>query len=116
MRGVDLHPEELLDRVRRGSASAAERARVEQHLRDCEACRCEHALLAQSAHDAAPQPGDDARARRIERATMSALAARGVLGAGVGAGVNADAGASVSAGVSLSAGLIAGAGVNAVLG
>jgi TolA-binding protein len=82
MSGFDLHPEELLDRVRRGQASAVERARVEQHLAHCEACRFEHALLAQSARDAAPHPGDGERARRIEQAAAATLAARGVLAQG----------------------------------
>jgi hypothetical protein len=79
MSGIDLHPEELLDRVRRGQASSAERQRVHEHLQSCEACRFEHALLAQSARDAAPHPGDGARARRIELAAAAALAARGVI-------------------------------------
>jgi hypothetical protein len=79
MTGIDLHPEELLDRVRRGQASAAERERVHEHLQSCDACRFEHALLAQSARDAAPHPGDGARARRIEQAATAALVARGVL-------------------------------------
>ena len=98
MSGVDLHPEELIDRVRRGQASAAERERVQQHLLGCDACRFEHALLAQSARDAAPQAGDAARARRNERAALAALVARGVLpGAGAGVRVGAVAGVGVGA-------------------
>src|SRR5688572_24171024 len=77
MSGVDLHPEDLLDRVRRGQATAAERARVEAHVQVCEACRFEAALLGQGVRDAAPHPGDAARARAIEAAALAALAARG---------------------------------------
>src|SRR5262245_52045696 len=80
MSSVDLHPEDLLDRVRRGQATAVERARVEQHLASCEACRFEQAVLAESMRDASPQPGDAARARAIEQAALAALAERGALG------------------------------------
>jgi hypothetical protein len=77
--GVDLHPEDLLDRVRRGQATAAERERVAAHLAICAACRFEQAVLAESLRDASPQPGDAARARTIEQAALAALAQRGVL-------------------------------------
>lgn len=81
MSSADLHPEDLLDRVRRGQATASERERVEQHLASCEACRFEQAVLAESMRDASPRPGDAARARAIEQAALAALAERGVLGA-----------------------------------
>jgi TolA-binding protein len=79
MSSADLHPEDLLDRVRRGQATAAERERVNTHLAGCEACRFEQAVLAESMRDASPQSGDAVRARAIERAALAALAERGVL-------------------------------------
>jgi anti-sigma factor RsiW len=79
MSGADLHPEDLLDRVRRGQATATERARVDQHLASCDACRFEQAVLAESMRDGSPQSGDAARARAIERAALAALAERGLL-------------------------------------
>jgi hypothetical protein len=75
--GFDLHPEELLDRVRRGRASVAERDQVRAHLRSCEACSFEHAVLAESARDAAPSAGDGERARRIAQAAVASLEAVG---------------------------------------
>ncbi len=77
MSGFDLHPEELLDRVRRGRASVAERDQVRAHLRSCEACSFEHAVLAESARDAAPSAGDGERARRIAQAAVASLEAVG---------------------------------------
>ena len=77
MSGFDLHPEELLDRVRRGRASVAERDQVRAHLRSCEACSFEHALLAESARDATPSAGDGERARRIAQAAVASLEAAG---------------------------------------
>jgi TolA-binding protein len=38
---IDLHPEELLERDADGDLTAAERARLETHLRHCPACRME---------------------------------------------------------------------------
>jgi len=85
MSSADLHPEDLLDRVRRGQATASERERVNAHLASCEACRFEQAVLVESMRDASPQPGDAARARTIEQAALTALAARGVLAASASA-------------------------------
>ena len=76
MSGFDLHPEELLDRVRRGRASVAERDQVRAHLRSCEACSFEHAVLAESARDATQRAGDGERARRIAQAAVAALGTR----------------------------------------
>jgi TolA-binding protein len=83
MTSADLHPEDLLDRVRRGQATGAERERVDAHLASCAACRFEQAVLAASMRDASPQPGDGARARSIEQAALAALEERGLLGASV---------------------------------
>lgn len=81
MSSADLHPEELLDRVRRGQATVVERERVEAHLASCAVCRFEQAVLVEGMRDASPQAGDAARARSIEQAALAALAQRGVLGA-----------------------------------
>jgi len=81
MSSLDLHPEDLLDRVRRGQATASERERIAAHLSCCEACRFEQALLVQSMRDASPHPGDAARARAIEQRAGAVLAARGTLAA-----------------------------------
>ena len=41
METLDLHPEELFDKVNKGLASSDERARVEAHLASCATCRFE---------------------------------------------------------------------------
>ena len=41
MRGVDLHPEDLLEGAARGGLSLGERERLEWHLAQCEVCRFE---------------------------------------------------------------------------
>jgi hypothetical protein len=61
---VDLHPEDLLDRARRGAASPDELARLRAHLADCPACRFEHVLASDCARAAVPAP--DAPASEAE--------------------------------------------------
>ncbi len=41
MKVVDLHPEDLIDRLSAGSLSPAERERLDAHLSQCDACRFE---------------------------------------------------------------------------
>jgi TolA-binding protein len=65
MSRVDLHPEKLLDRVRRGTASDEERARADAHLANCAACSIEQSLYLQTERNAAPRPGDDLALARI---------------------------------------------------
>lgn len=84
MSSADLHPEDLLDRVRRGQATAVERERVDAHLASCAVCRFEQAVLVEGMRDASPQAGDAARARAIEQAALTALAERGLLGSSKG--------------------------------
>lgn len=44
MSGVDIHPEELIDKLERGTISPAERMRLDSHLVACEVCRFELVL------------------------------------------------------------------------
>ena len=44
MTAVDLHPEDLLDRARRGEVSSEEWQRLRAHMEACPACRFEHVL------------------------------------------------------------------------
>jgi hypothetical protein len=80
---VDLHPEDLLDRARRGVASPEERHRLRLHLAACPACRYEHLLAEDCARAAAPAelPAEDdellARVRReASRAVRAGAGAR----------------------------------------
>ena len=59
---VDLHPEDLLDRARRGEATPDELHRLRLHLAACAACRYEHVLADDCARAAVPDgsPAEDA--------------------------------------------------------
>ena len=87
MSSVDLHPEELIDRARRGAISVEETARLRAHLAGCSACRFEH-LLADDCARAAEGDGSPAgdavvwarvqrRARDAVRAGRGAFTSRG---------------------------------------
>jgi hypothetical protein len=65
MNRVDLHPEDLFDRARRGEASPEEARRLHAHLESCRACRFEYTLALDCAEGAADLPGDDALLARI---------------------------------------------------
>lgn len=52
MKVVDLHPEELIDKLHDGSLTAPERERLDMHLAQCSACRFEIAVRADLADDA----------------------------------------------------------------
>lgn len=67
MTSFDLHPEDLIDRASRGTANAAELARLEQHLAECAVCRVERALMAQAASDAAPLRDEMLLVARLKR-------------------------------------------------
>lgn len=73
MTGVDLHPEDLLDRVRRGTASPDEQRRAADHIAGCLACRAEHALIADGAAAAAPVPGDAETLARVQAGARRAI-------------------------------------------
>jgi len=67
MTRFDLHPEELLERAERGTISAADRARLAQHLAECAVCRVERALSAQAAIDSAPLRDEKLLLARLKR-------------------------------------------------
>lgn len=74
MTRFDLHPEDLLERFARGDASAADLARLEQHLAECEVCRVERALSAQAALDTAPLREEKLIVARLKRDVAARLA------------------------------------------
>jgi TolA-binding protein len=78
MSAPELHPEELIDRARRGVASEAERARIAEHLADCASCRFESALAIDTVKSALPRSSDELVIARLRRSTARALLARGV--------------------------------------
>jgi TolA-binding protein len=73
---VDLHPEELLDRARNGTASNEEVLRARAHIANCAACRIEQDLLIEIKQSAAAQPHDAIVAARIRAFVGHAVAAR----------------------------------------
>jgi TolA-binding protein len=73
MTRVDLHPEELLDRVRCGMASSEDEARLRAHLASCTACRLEHTLALDALRSAAERPGDAAVLERLRAGTIRAF-------------------------------------------
>jgi hypothetical protein len=73
MTSIDLHPEELIDRARRGEASPDELRRLNEHLASCTACSFERALARDSDREGAPEPEEIGR---IAQASVSALLAR----------------------------------------
>jgi TolA-binding protein len=73
MNRVDLHPEDLLDRTRRGIASAQEVQRLHAHLESCPACRYEYTLARDCAEGAAELPGDEALLVRVRAGAARAL-------------------------------------------
>jgi hypothetical protein len=79
---VDLHPEDVLDRARRGAASPEELARLRAHLAECHACRFEHVLADDCARAAGPEPGapasesDGEVLARVRREASRAVRAR----------------------------------------
>ncbi|HWA71905.1 MAG TPA: hypothetical protein VG937_06225 [Polyangiaceae bacterium] len=74
MMRIDLHPEDLLERAARGTASDADWTRLEQHLAECAVCRVERALSAQAALDAAPLRDEKLVVARLKRAVAARLA------------------------------------------
>jgi TolA-binding protein len=71
----DLHPEDLLERERRGTANAAELTRLALHVAECSVCRVERALVAQAALDAAPLRDEQLLVARLKRGLAARLAA-----------------------------------------
>jgi TolA-binding protein len=73
MTRFDLHPEELLERAERGSISAADRARLDQHLAECAVCRVERGLSARAAIDSAPLRDEQLLLARLKRDVIARL-------------------------------------------
>jgi TolA-binding protein len=68
---VDLHPEDLLERDARGELDDAERARLQQHLARCAACRFERQLRADFAEELDAELPPAAYAGLVEHLTSS---------------------------------------------
>lgn len=76
MTRIDLHPDELFDRLRAGSATASERERLHSHLQSCSACRLEQALLADADEAAAAAEATEIAERASRRAFAELRRAR----------------------------------------
>jgi hypothetical protein len=74
MTRIDLHPEDLLDRAMRGSATLADLTQLARHLSDCAVCRVERSLLLQAAFDAAPLRNEKQLLARLQRDVGARLA------------------------------------------
>lgn len=74
MTRIDLHPEDLLNRAMRGSATPADLTQIERHLAECAVCRVERSLLLQAAFDAAPLRNEKQLLARLERDVAARLA------------------------------------------
>jgi hypothetical protein len=70
---IDLHPEELFDKARRGEASERDVERFQAHLEQCRACRFEYTLALECAEGSAVLPGDELVISRIRQATARSL-------------------------------------------
>jgi anti-sigma factor RsiW len=64
MTAPQIHPEDLLDRARRGSLGSDERRLLEKHLARCSACRFEISLAPALYAELDFGPGDDALVAR----------------------------------------------------
>jgi len=67
---LDLHPEDLIDRLRQGALTDAERSRLGTHLAACSACTFELAAARDLEEDARPEAGDS---RLLERSFEAIL-------------------------------------------
>jgi hypothetical protein len=70
---IDLHPEELFDKARRGEASERDVERFQAHLEQCRACRFEYTLALECAEGSSVLPGDELVVARIRQATARSL-------------------------------------------
>ncbi len=73
MSAIDLHPEDLFDKARRGEVKGRELERFRAHLEQCRACRFEYMLAHECAEGATVLPGDELAVMRIRQATARAL-------------------------------------------
>jgi hypothetical protein len=72
MSAVDLHPEDLLDRARRGEATPEEWQRLRAHFAACPACRFEHVLADDCARAGAPSESADGDVEMLARVRRGA--------------------------------------------
>jgi hypothetical protein len=70
---IDLHPEDLFDKARRGDATERDVERFQAHLEQCRACRFEYTLALECAEGSAVLPGDELVVARVRQATARAL-------------------------------------------
>jgi hypothetical protein len=70
---IDLHPEDLFDKARRGEASERDVERFQAHLEQCRACRFEYTLALECAEGSSVLPGDELVVARIRQATSRSL-------------------------------------------
>jgi TolA-binding protein len=72
----DLHPEDLIDRARRGTLDPAQRATLDHHLADCSVCAAELALSPRFERELAPQARDPLLDQRAVEAAMLRMRAQ----------------------------------------
>jgi TolA-binding protein len=70
MMAVDDHPEELIDRARRGALDPDQQSTLDRHLAGCAACAAHLALAPRFERELAPQPRDEILDRRAVEAAM----------------------------------------------
>jgi TolA-binding protein len=71
MSRVDVHPEDVIDAIRRGDRR--DERRIEDHVRHCRTCAVELDAMADFDAELAPRPGDDALLARIVSGAMDEL-------------------------------------------
>ena len=67
---ADHHPEELIDRARRGALDPEQRSTLDRHLATCAACAAHLTHGARFEQELAPQPRDESLQRRSVEAAM----------------------------------------------
>jgi len=66
----DPHPEELIDRARRGRLASREQTALERHLGRCAVCAGQVSLAQQFERQLAPQPRDQLTGQRAAEAAI----------------------------------------------
>jgi len=69
----DQHPEELIDRARRGGLAPEEQIALEQHLDSCMVCAEQLSLAQRFERQLAPQPRDKLTYQRAAEAAIQQL-------------------------------------------
>jgi len=62
---AQLHPEDLIDRARRGQLAEEERARLDAHARRCSACALELGMMREALSTSGGHVDDEARIARL---------------------------------------------------